>query len=97
MRTGILIALLCFLPGIADAATARNQAENVRVGVNRMAQAAVRIPDMTVDLPTDSTTFQPTLSEKPDVPSTGGGDNDDDGDDDTPDQPVVEPSSETCR
>ena len=97
MRTGILIALLCFLPGIADAATARNQAENVRVGVNRMAQAAVRIPDMTVDLPTDNTTFQPTLSEKPDVPSTGGGDNDDDGDDDTPDQPVVEPSSETCR
>lgn len=106
MKKGILIALLCLVPEIAGAVSRGDAAVVRSAGTSRMAQAAVRIPDTSIDLP--ETTVQPTLSEKPDVPSGGNSssdnsDNNNSGNDssndkdDTPSTPAEKPSSKTCR
>ena len=103
MKKGILIALLCLMPEIAGAVSRGDAAVVRSAGTSRMAQAAVRIPDTSIDLP--ETTVQPTLSEKPDVPSGGNsssGNNNSGNDssndkDDTPSTPAEKPSSKTCR
>ena len=73
MNFRIFFALLCFLPGVADAAT-RDDA-TVRIGVNRMAQAASRAPNMSVDLSESSggKTSMPTLNINPGISGSGGG------------------------
>ena len=98
MKLGILFAVLCFVPGLADAAT--RDSANVRVGVNRMAQAGVHSSaNMSVDLPS-GTNSMPTLNIKPGTPSSGGGTSDtdtdkDNGDSDNSSSQV--PTPESCR
>ena len=96
MKLGNLLVLLCFLPGVSMAATRDDS--TVRVGVNRMSQAASHaMPNMSINLPSNSSSSTPTTGTNPGSSSSGGntdtGDNTggdtDAGDDEQP--------AESCR
>ena len=71
MKLGNLLVLLCFLPGVSMAATRDDS--TVRVGVNRMSQAASHaMPNMSINLPSNSSSSAPTTSTNPGSSSSGG-------------------------
>ena len=96
MKLGNLLVLLCFLPGVSMAATRDDS--TVRVGVNRMSQAASHaMPNMSINLPSNSSSSAPTTSTNPGSSSSGG--NTDTGDNtggDT-DAGSDEQPAESCR
>lgn len=96
MKLGNLLVLLCFLPGVSMAATRDDS--TVRVGVNRMSQAASHaMPNMSINLPSNSSSSAPTTGTNPGSSSSGGntdtgdntGGNTDAGNDEQP--------TESCR
>lgn len=71
MKLGNLLVLLCFLPGVSMAATRDDS--TVRVGVNRMSQAASHaMPNMSINLPSNSSSSTPTTGTNPGSSSSGG-------------------------
>ena len=96
MKLGNLLVLLCFLPGVSMAATRDDS--TVRVGVNRMSQAASHaMPNMSINLPSNSSSSAPTTGTNPGSSSSGG--NTDTGDNtggDT-DAGSDEQPTESCR
>ena len=71
MKLGNLLVLLCFLPGVSMAATRDDS--TVRVGVNRMSQAASHaMPNMSINLPSNSSSSAPTTGTNPGSSSSGG-------------------------
>ena len=96
MKLGNLLVLLCFLPGVSMAATRDDS--TVRVGVNRMSQAASHaMPNMSINLPSNSSSSTPTTGTNPGSSSSGG--NTDTGDNTGGDTDAGndEQSAESCR
>ena len=96
MKLGNLLVLLCFLPGVSMAATRDDS--TVRVGVNRMSQAASHaMPNMSINLPSNSSSSTPTTGTNPGSSSSGG--NTDTGDNTSGDTDAGndEQPAESCR
>ena len=95
MKLGNLLVLLCFLPGVSMAATRDDS--TVRVGVNRMSQAASHaMPNMSINLPSNSSSSTPTTGTNPGSSSSGGNTDTGDTGGDT-DAGSDEQPAESCR
>ena len=96
MKLGNLLVLLCFLPGVSMAATRDDS--TVRVGVNRMSQAASHaMPNMSINLPSNSSSSTPTTGTNPGSSSSGGNTDTEDNTGGDTDAGNDEQPAESCR